>query len=172
MSPYPNEGDIRKRFVYKRVPHITLKSIANNPDINEGMTREEIDAVIARHAEFETLFDQPYEDKNRVRVTGPFTVESLSPHRVLSTGDGDLDGQVTPDEEARQGDFATTILDNLRKAGVQNGYKGEALKFDRLEVFPGKHINATGEFTDASGATHRVAVSRWVRSTARSAPTR
>ena len=48
------------------------------------MTREEIDAAIARHAETETLYDQPYEDKKRVRVTGPFTVESLSPHRVLS----------------------------------------------------------------------------------------
>jgi adenine-specific DNA-methyltransferase len=156
--PYPTEGDIRKGFVYKRVPHITLKSIANNPDIKEGMTRQEIDAAIARHAEFETLFDQPYEDSKRIRVTGPFTVESLSPHRVLSTGDDDQDGQVTPQEEARQGDFATNILDNLRKAGVQNGFKGQRLQFDRLEVFPGKFINATGEFTDADGKTQRVAV--------------
>ena len=76
--------DIRKGFVYKRVPHVTLKSIANNPDIHEGMTRAEIDVAIARHAETETLYDQPYEDKKSVRVTGPFTVESLSPHRVLS----------------------------------------------------------------------------------------
>ena len=66
------------------MPHVTLKSIANNPDINEGMTREQIDAAIARHAETETLYDQPYEDSKRVRVTGPFTVESLSPHRTIS----------------------------------------------------------------------------------------
>src|SRR5207237_799442 len=79
------EGDIRKGFVYKRVPHVTLKSIANNPDIKEDMTREQIDAAIARHADTETLFDQPYEDSKRIRVTGPFTVESLSPHHVLST---------------------------------------------------------------------------------------
>ena len=79
-----HEGDIRKGFVYKRVPHVTLKSIANNPDIKEGMTREQIDAAIARHAETEMLYDQPYEDNKTVRVSGPFTVESLSPHRTIS----------------------------------------------------------------------------------------
>ena len=84
---YPTTGDIKKGFVYKRVPHVTLKSIANNPDIQEGMSRIEIEAAIARHAETELLFDQPLEDNKRIRVTGPFTVESLSPHRVLSTDD-------------------------------------------------------------------------------------
>jgi adenine-specific DNA-methyltransferase len=83
----PTEGDIRKGFVYKRVPHVTLKSTANNRDIKEGMTRDEIDAAIRRHAETEVLYDQPYEDKGIVRVSGPFTVESLSPHRVLPAGD-------------------------------------------------------------------------------------
>ncbi|MGH8613059.1 MAG: site-specific DNA-methyltransferase, partial [Gammaproteobacteria bacterium] len=72
---YKTEGDIKKGFVYKRVPHVTLKSIANNPDIKEGMTREQIDAAIARHADTETLYDKPYEDKGRLRVTGAFTVE-------------------------------------------------------------------------------------------------
>jgi adenine-specific DNA-methyltransferase len=62
------KGDIRKGFVYKRVPHVTLKSIANNPDIKEGMTRQQIDAAIAKHADTETLFDQPYEDNKRARV--------------------------------------------------------------------------------------------------------
>jgi len=81
-SPPP---DIRKGFVYKRVPHVTLKSIANNPDIREGVTRAEIEAAIRRHAETETLHDQPYEDKNRIRASGPFTVESLSPDRIVST---------------------------------------------------------------------------------------
>src|SRR6185436_9000891 len=82
---HSTDGDVRKGFVYKRVPHVTLKSIANNPDIREGMTREEIDAAISKHAETEILYDKPYEDLKRIRVTGPFTVESLSPHRVLST---------------------------------------------------------------------------------------
>ena len=67
---YLTGRDIRKGFVYKRVPHVTLKSIANNPDIKEGMIRDEIDAAIRRHAETETLYDQPYEDKSRIRVSG------------------------------------------------------------------------------------------------------
>jgi len=86
---YKTEGDVRKGFVYKRVPHVTLKSIANNPDIREGMTREEIDAAIQRHADTELLYDKPYEDSKRIRVAGPFTVESLSPHRVLGVDEND-----------------------------------------------------------------------------------
>lgn len=77
------EGDVRKGFVYERVPHVTLKSIANNPDIREGMSRDEIGAAVARHAESEVLYDRPYADSKIVRVTGPLTVESLSPHRVM-----------------------------------------------------------------------------------------
>ena len=79
------QRDMHKGFVYRTVPHVTLKSIANNPDIKEGMTREQIDEAIAKHADTETLYDQPYEDKDIVRLTGPFTVESLSPHRSLPT---------------------------------------------------------------------------------------
>ncbi len=156
---YPTDDDIRKGFVYKRVPHVTLKSIANNPDIVEKMSREQIDTAIARHAEFETLFDQPYEDSKRIRVSGPFTVESLSPHRVLSTGDDNFDGSLSGEETARQGDFSTMILDNLCKSGVQNTIKNERLVFDRLDPHPGKWINATGEYTDAAGESHRVAIS-------------
>ena len=58
---------MHKGFVYRTVPHVTLKSIANNPDIKEGMTREQIDQAIRKHAETETLYDQPYEDKDIVR---------------------------------------------------------------------------------------------------------
>ncbi|MGH9893905.1 MAG: site-specific DNA-methyltransferase, partial [bacterium] len=76
----PVTDDIRHGFVYERVQHITLKSIANNPDIKEGMSREEIEEAIERHADFELLYDKPYEDRSKVRVSGPFTVESLSPH--------------------------------------------------------------------------------------------
>ncbi|MBI1825563.1 MAG: site-specific DNA-methyltransferase [Planctomycetes bacterium] len=154
-----SDYDIRKGFVYKRVPHVTLKSIANNPDIKESMTREQIDAAIARHAEQETLYDQPYEDNKRVRVTGPFTVESLSPHRVLSTADDNFDGTVTEQEAQRHQDFSTMILDNLRKAGVQNTKKDERLKFDRLDSFAGEWIHAVGEYTDADGKSRKAAVS-------------
>ena len=160
MPPeYKTEGDIRKGFVYKRVPHVTLKSIANNPDIKEGMTREQIAAAIARHAEPETLYDQPYEDNKRLRVCGPFSVESLSPHRVLSTADENQDGTVTEKEARKQQDFATMILENLKKAGVQNTRKSERLTFDRLDPYAGVWLHAAGEYSDAAGKTRRVAVS-------------
>jgi adenine-specific DNA-methyltransferase len=138
MPPeYKTESDIKKGFVYKRMPHVTLKSIANNPDIKEGMTCEQIDAAIARYADTETLYDQPYEDHKRVRVCGPFSVESLSPHRVLSTADEDMDGTVTEQEARKQQDFATMILDNLKKAGVQNTRKDERLTFNRHDPYAG-----------------------------------
>jgi adenine-specific DNA-methyltransferase len=156
---YKTESDIKKGFVYKRVPHVTLKAIANNPDIKEGMIREQVDAVIARHADSETLYDQPYEDNKRVRVCGPFSVESLSPHRVLSTADENMDGTVTEREARKQQDFAAMILDNLKKAGVQNTVKKQRLTFDRLDPYAGTWLQAAGEYTDASGKSHRVAVS-------------
>jgi len=156
---HATEGDIRKGFVYERMPHVTLKSIANNPDIKEGMTRQQIDAAIARYAETETLYDKPYEDKKTVRVSGPFTVESLSPHRVLATADENMDGAVTQQEAQREQDFATMILDNLRKAGVQNTKKDERLNFDVLNPYAGRWLHAAGEYTDADGKTKRVAVS-------------
>jgi adenine-specific DNA-methyltransferase len=152
--------DIRKGFVYKRVPHVTLKSIANNPDIREGMSRAEIDAAIARHAETETLFDQPYEDKKRVRVSGPITVESLSPHRTISVEekrqrsehwkDGWSLKTVGPD------DFGHMIIDNLRKAGVQNTIKNERLKFDELKPYAGEWIHAEGWYTEYSCTEYSV----------------
>ena len=160
MPPeYKTEEDIRKGFVCKRVPHITLGSIANNPDIKEGMTREQIAAAIARHADTETLYDQPYEDNKRVRVCGPFSVESLSPHRVLSTADDNQDGTVSEQEGRKQQDFVTMILDNLRKAGVQNARKAERLTFNWLDPYAGAWLHAGGEYTEAKGKTRRVAVS-------------
>lgn len=153
------EGDIKKGFVCKRVPHVTLKSIANNPDIKEGMSRQAIDAAIAKHAETEMLYDQPYEDNKRVRVSGPFTVESLSPHRVLATGDENLDGTVSEKEAHRQQDFGSMILENLKKAGVQNTRKKERLVFNQLEPYAGTWVNAKGTYTDSDGKTKRVAVS-------------
>ncbi len=155
---YKTGGDIRKGFVYKRVPHITLKSIANNPDIKEGMSRKEIDAAIARYAETETLYDQPYEDNKRIRVTGPFTVESLSPHRVIALDEERPSTEKAAQKEAGIGQFETMILDNLKKAGVQNTVKNERLKFDRLDPYPGEWLHAEGEYTEKDGKTRHVAV--------------
>jgi adenine-specific DNA-methyltransferase len=147
--------------VYRTVPHVTLKSIANNPDIKEGMTREQIDQAIARHAESETLYDQPYEDKEIVRVTGPFTVESLSPHRSLPTEFTDppsLARRANDSNVSAPGDvsFLPLIVDNLRKAGVKGTDKKQRITFARLDPFPGEYIQAEGE-ADA-GAAVRVSI--------------
>jgi len=149
------EGDIRKGFVYERVPHVTLKSIAQNPEIREGMTRAEIDAAIARNADTEILFDRPYIDPKVVRVAGPFTVESLSPHRVVADAPEDLIDPPAPIEDS--GRFVETILDNLRASGVDNRVKGERLRFETLDPFPGRFLQATGTFCEGD-ATRRVAV--------------
>jgi adenine-specific DNA-methyltransferase len=152
-------ADVRRGFVYKRVPHVTLKSIANNPDIREGMTREEIDAAISRHADTELLYDKPYEDTKRIRVTGPFTVESLSPHRVLATDEERPATETEAQRSPRAVPFETMILDNLRKAGVQNTRKNERLVFERLDPYAGSWVHARGEYVDADKKLKRVAVS-------------
>jgi adenine-specific DNA-methyltransferase len=157
-APAP-QRDLHKGFVYRTVPHVTLKSIANNPDIREGMTREEIDKAIEKHADTETLYDQPYESKDIVRLTGPFTVESLSPHRSLPAGEATpaaaaLSSPAGP--PSAPGNFLTMILDNLRTAGVKGTDKRQRITFARLDPFPGEYIQAEGE-TDA-GAAVRVCV--------------
>jgi adenine-specific DNA-methyltransferase len=138
--------------------------------------QKEIDASIARNADIEYLVDRPYEDRGKVRVAGPFTVESLSPHRVLSAEEEDAlwaeqieaeDGRPLPPrtrsarrEEARRAedDFVRVVLDNLLKAGVQNTKKGERLHFTELKPWPGgRLINLEGGYEEA-GRTRRVAV--------------
>ena len=123
--------------------------------------QEEIDASIARAADTELLYDQPYEDNKRIRVTGPFTVESLSPHRRFS-----VDEKTKLKKEGTAGlsmtvmgagEFALTIIDNLKKAGVQNTVKNERLKFDRLETYAGEWLHAAGEYTEGD-VSKRVAV--------------
>ncbi len=145
-------ADVRKGFVYKRVPHVTLKSIANNPDIREGMSLQEIDAAIARHADSELLYDQPYEDKGRVRVAGPFTVESLAPHRTVAQPER------TAPVEVNGASYEQTVLDNLKKAGVQNGWRSERLTFDRVEPFAGQWIQAIGHAVGEPGSPERVGI--------------
>ena len=143
-------GDIRHGFAYERVQHITLKSIANNPDIREGMSRQEIDGAIMRHAESELLYDKPYEDTKKVRVAGPFTVESLSPHRSLAfaggpEGAGESDSEIRAAQDANAPTFEQSILDNLARAGIQNGRRKERITFAAFETYAGQYIQAVGE---------------------------
>jgi adenine-specific DNA-methyltransferase len=161
LAPAVPTDDIRHGFVYERVRHITLKSIANNPDITEGMTRSEIDAAIRRHAEFEMLYDKPYEDNKRVRVAGPFTAESLSPHRSLAFGGS---GEPASVREAALDPgaptFEQTVLANLAKAGIQNGKRKERLSFDAVEPYASAHIQALGTRDEApDGSPSRVGLS-------------
>jgi adenine-specific DNA-methyltransferase len=134
-------GDIRKAFIYKTIPHITLKSIATNPDIKPMMSRGEIDTAIKRHAESEILYDDPEEDRRKVRVAGPFTVESLSPHSTVSPTRSESENTAAADD---QSSFEKSIIDNLLKAGVQNGRKSERLLFDSLVPYAGERIQGEG----------------------------
>jgi adenine-specific DNA-methyltransferase len=144
---HPAEG-VGSGFKYKTVSHVTLKSIANNPDIKEGMTREEIDAAIARHAPQETLYDQPFVDNKRARVSGPFTVEAVPAPAVKSVEEL-LEGTPQPadaciarsGETLRQGEWR----DELLRTGIR-GKAGQHIRFARLEPLPGcRWLHADGE---------------------------
>lgn len=165
-------NDLRHGFVCERVPHVTLRSITNNPDIVEGMSQAEIDSAIRKHADFELLYDKPYEDKKKVRVTGPFTVESLSPHRSLAFAGGPgTDGQDEPRAEAGattdkgSANLEQSILDNLTKAGIQNGRRQERIELESVEAYAGTAIQAVacrkgaGDGEDTSDAPARIGIS-------------
>ncbi len=116
--------------------------------------RKEIDASIAAKAEFEYLYDKPYEDKRKVRVAGPFTVESLSPHRVLAVGADDelIDPLASDalDADAEQ-TFTQTILENLKVAGVQQAHKDDRIEFTTLAPWPGTLICGEGRYVEHDG---------------------
>ncbi len=120
-------GDVRQGFVYEEVPHITLKSLAN----------DEPPAT-------ETLYDRPYEDKNRLRVAGPFTVETLQAEETALAGPapGGADGG-----EA----FETRIFEHLKAAGVMNGARNERAVFTRLERLAHPQLHAEGFYPSAAG---------------------
>ena len=113
--------------------------------------QKEIDASIAAKADYEYLYDKPYEDKNKVRVAGPFTVESLSPHRVLGVDENDeLIDNVA---QTRLGygevaDFADMILENLETAGVQQAHKEDKIIFSSLTRWPGVYVCAEGRYAE------------------------
>ena len=202
-SEMPTYGNVQQGFVYERVPHITLRDIANNAEIDviyeeyqekleplrdelnrlletaweeweiprdadESWSEEaleihrqwwekriarqrEIDAAIAARAEYEYLYDKPYEDRSRVRVAGPFTVESISPHRVLGVDEnGDVIDGIA---EARNGygtgyDFGQIILDNLRRSGVQQAHREDRITFTSLTPWPGRFVCADGRYVE------------------------
>ena len=209
-SSHPTRGSIRQGFVYERVPHITLKSIANNTEIdviwerfqetleplreqlNKALRKQwqeweipreadekwpeaakkahaawwkhriarqqEIDASIAAKADFEVLYDKPYEDKRTVRVAGPFTVESLSPHRVLGVDEDDelIDPHAVGDGEDGYGEergFVQMILENLKTAGVQQAHKEDRIRFTALTPWPGDLVCAEGRYVEGGGET-------------------
>jgi adenine-specific DNA-methyltransferase len=209
-SSQPVRGNIRHGFVYERVPHVTLKSIANNAEIDViweqheqklallrgqllvacGLKKtleeweiprecpsnwppatqplitafwqarisrqKEIDASIAAKAEFEYLYDKPYPDSKKVRVAGPFTVESLSPHRMLGVDENDeLIDSIADSRlgyEAKQS-FPQMILENLKTAGVQQAHKEDRITFTALVPWPGDLVCAEGRYLE--GATEK-----------------
>ncbi len=151
----PTNSDVSRGFVNTRAKRVTREGIAKNPDLREGMTRAEVDAAIARHADAELLYDQPIEDKRVVRVAGPFTVESLSPHRPLTVADPSADPEPVPAADSRL--FLDRILDNLRRAGVQNTVKNERLIFSGIEPWPGVYVQAVGNYSEA-GQDKRAAI--------------
>ena len=108
-SENPN---IRRGFVYKKVPHITLKALANNLPFDE-----------------ETLYDQPEEDKKRIRVSGPFTVETLQSLDV-SSPESLNDKQNDYDEYAA---FTERIFNNLKANGIRNGIKQQQAVMHSME---------------------------------------
>jgi len=198
-SSQPTHGNIRHGFVYERVPHITLKSIANNAEIdviwdkwqakleplraalNEALKRswqeweipreadakwpdaaknlhaswsqariarqKEIDTSIAAKAEFEYLYDKPHDNKKIVRVAGPFTVESLSPHRVLGVDEYDELIDLVKEDIAKQS-FPLMILENLNTAGVQQAHKEDRITFTALMPCPGDLVCAEGRYLE------------------------
>jgi adenine-specific DNA-methyltransferase len=126
--------------------------------------QKEIDASIAAKAEHEYLYDRPYEDKKKVRVAGPFTVESLSPHRVLGVDENDelIDSVAeSKDEYGEKQDFTTMILENLKTAGVQQAHKEDKINFTSLVPWPGDLVCAEGKYFEGgeeSGAQKRAAI--------------
>lgn len=207
-SSQPTHGDVRHGFVYERVPHVTLKSIANNAEIDVISERwqatieplretlnaalkqgweeweipreadekwsdaarelhaawwdariarqKEIDASIAAKADFEYLYGRPYVDNRKVRVAGPFTVESLSPHRVLGVDEDDELIDRVSEKRATytpKQSFPEMVLENLRTAGVQQAHKRDRIAFTSLRPWPGDLVCGEGRFAEDGNGT-------------------
>lgn len=157
---------VRDGFVYQTVPHITLGGIANNSHIESASTRIQKERVIRESAEQEVLYDQPMEDKGRVRVSGPFTVEAI-PVATLedpnSVQEGDESGNTPPSAMGRvadpAGDYLTMMLDLVRKSGVQfAGSRHLKVPSIRAVKGPYEYLHAEAE-SDMEGDPRRIAIS-------------
>jgi adenine-specific DNA-methyltransferase len=212
-SSQPVNENIRQGFVYERVPHITLKAIANNTEIDviwdkwqakleplrellnatlkttlreweipreadarwtdtakklhadwwqaRTIRQQEIDKSIAAKGEFEYLYDKPYDNKKKVRVAGPFTVESLSPHRVLAVDENEelFETSEASDVGAPDArDFVRVILDTLKISGVQQAHKEDKVTFSSIMPWPGDRVCAEGRYTEQHGTEKRAAI--------------
>lgn len=122
--------------------------------------QRKIDASIAKAADVEMLYDRPYEDKSRVRVAGPFTVESLSPHRVVPADEDMLAEEMKATGKRRRSklmapptDFAQMVLEHLRTAGVHQAEKRDTIRFTSLTGWPGEYVCAEAHFRE--GETQR-----------------
>ncbi|MDP2950094.1 MAG: DNA methyltransferase [Chloroflexota bacterium] len=139
---HPEEG-VSSGFKYMTVPHVTVRSIANNPEIKAGMKRDQIEAAIRKYADQETLYDQPVPDRNRARVSGPFTVEAVPApvvrplHEIPEHG-GPGTVQAADQAVARSGETARQRdwRDELLKTGIR-GKGGQRIQFSRVEPLPG-----------------------------------
>lgn len=155
---YPDEG-VGSGFNYKTVPHVKLGSIANNPEIEEGMTRAEIDAAIARHSPQETLYDQPLVDTRKKRVTGPFSVEAVPAPVVMAIDDvDDADPLPADDTVARSGETVrqSDWRDELLRTGIR-GKSGQFMRFARLEPLPDyRYLHADGELLPNKDGTNSI----------------
>ena len=142
---HPEEG-VRSGFKYRTVPHIMLKTIANNPEIKESMSRGEMEAAIAKHAPQETLYDQPHVDRSKARVTGPFTVEAVPAPTVRPLSDIETE-QPADESVARTGPTLRQEewRDELLKTGIR-GKGGQMIRFSRVEPLGGtRYLHADAE---------------------------
>lgn len=118
-----------------------------------GARQREIDASVQLHGGVEYLYDRPYEDAKTIRVSGPFTVESLSPHRMLAMDDDDelinrTHGRTLESDSDRVQTFPQMVLENLRVAGVQQVDKKDRISFVSLLAWPGELVCAEGRYLE------------------------
>ena len=155
---HDSADDIRHGFVYERVPHVTLKSIANNPDINEGMTREEIDARSSATPTPSCSSTSP--TRTTRRSASPGRSRSSPCARTARSRSATARESLAETEAAKDADapnFEQTILDNLAKAGIQNGRRQERLDFAAFETYAGEYIQAIGRARRRGGRRRAVA---------------
>ena len=145
-------------------PEWDLKATRLHKEITDLIkTRQtEIDESIQLHSDYDYLFDKPYEDLNTARVAGPFTVESISPHRIMGVNSNDelIDSQKLL-RDAEGNEFIQMIMDNLKTAGVQQAHKDSKIEFTSLVPWPGNYICAEGKYFEGSedkGIQKRAAV--------------